>query len=109
MATAQNIIDCARKYIGVAEKPNNNVLFNTAYYGREVNGAQYMWCLVFLWYVFRECNASTLFCGGQKSALCQFALDYYRKNGQFHKTDPRPGDIVFFKFGNCSREPLKCF
>lgn len=104
MAIVDDIINCAKKYIGVAEKPNNNVIFNTAYYGKEVNGSAYMWCLVFLWYVFRECKASVLFCGGQKTALCQFALDYYRKNGQFIKTDPKPGDLVFFKFGSCSRE-----
>lgn len=104
MATAKQILDIARKYIGTIEKHNNNVIFNTKYYGREVNGAQYPWCAVFCWYVFQEANASNLFCSGQKTALCQFALDYYRKNGQFFKTNPQPGDLVFFKFGTCSRE-----
>lgn len=104
MATYQEIINCAKKYVGVVEKYNNNVIFNTEYYGRAVSGGQYAWCAVFCWYVYKECHASELFCGGQKTALCQFALDYYRKNGQFFKTNPKPGDLVFFKFGVSSRE-----
>lgn len=104
MTTANDIISCARKYVGVVEKPNNNVIFNTKYYGREVNGAQYPWCCVFVYEIFKERNASHLFCGGQKTALCQYALDYYRKQGKFFKTDPKVGDLVFFKFGKSSRE-----
>ena len=104
MATAKQVLDVARKYIGVVEKPNNNVIFNTRYYGREVNGAAYPWCCVYIHEIFKEANASYLFCGGQKTALCQFALDYYRKQGKFFKTNPQPGDLVFFKFGTSSRE-----
>ena len=104
MATVKEVLDVARKYIGTVEKPNNNVIFNTRYYGREVNGAQYPWCCVYIHEIFKEANASNLFCGGQKTALCQFALDWYRKNGQFIKTNPQPGDLVFFKFGTGVRE-----
>ena len=104
MATAKEVLDVARKYIGVIEKPNNNVVFNTIYYGREVSGAQYKWCCAFIWCIFKEANASNLFCGGQKTALCQFALDYYRRNKQFFLTNPQPGDLVFFRFGQSSRE-----
>ena len=104
MATAKQVLDVARKYIGVVEKYNNNVIFNTKYYGREVNGSQYPWCQVFCWWCFQEANASNLFCGGQKTALCQFALDYYRKQGRLYKTNPQLGDMVFFKFGTSSRE-----
>ena len=104
MATAQDIITCARKYLGVTEKPNNDVIFNTRYYGHPVNGPQYPWCCCMIYEVFKECGASSLFCGGQKTALCQFALDWYRNNGRFFKTDPQVGDLVFFKFGSSSRE-----
>ncbi len=104
MATAKEVLDIARKYIGVVEKPNNDVIFNTKYYGGKVNGPQFAWCAVFIWCCFKEANASNLFCGGQKTALCQFALDYYRKNGQFFKKDPKVGDLVFFKFGTNQRE-----
>ena len=104
MATAKEVLNIARKYIGVIEKPVNNVIFNTIYYNRAVSGAQYAWCATFIWCLYKEANASAIFCGGQKTALCQFALDYYRKNNQFFLTDPKPGDLVFFRFGQSSRE-----
>lgn len=104
MATAKEVLDVAQKYIGFVEENNNNIIFNTKYYGHPVNGAQYRWCAVFVWYVFNEVGASDIFCGGQKTALCQYALEYYRKNGKLFKTDPQPGDLVFFKFGTTSRE-----
>lgn len=102
--TAQDIIDCAKKYVGLVEKPDNNIIFNTKYYGREVSGSAYPWCCAFIWCLFNECGASDLFCGGQKTALCQFALSWYRAHKQFYKTSPQVGDLVFFKFGTTSRE-----
>ena len=104
MATAKEILDVARKYIGTVEKYDNDVIFNTRYYGRPVNGSQYPWCCAFIFEIYKEANASDLFCGGQKTALCQFALDYYRRTGQFFKTNPQVGDLVFFKFGTSARE-----
>jgi len=104
MAVAEQVLAVAQRYIGVVEQPNNDVIFNTRYYGHPVNGAQYPWCGVFCYEVFKEANASNLFCGGQKTALCQFALDYYRKHKQFYTTNPQSGDLVFFKFGTTTRE-----
>ena len=46
----ENIIATATKYIGVKSN-KNSVLFNTEYYGREVSGADYPWCVTFQWYV----------------------------------------------------------
>ena len=61
--TAEQIIETARKYIGVKELPagSNKVVFNTVYYNRVVSGAAYPWCCVFVWYVLDECKASELF------------------------------------------------
>lgn len=104
MATAKQVLEVARKYIGTVEKPENDVLFNTTYYGHHVNGSQYPWCMVYCWFVFQEANASSLFFDGKKTALCQAALSNYRKKGKFYTSNPKPGDLVFFKFGNCVRE-----
>lgn len=101
MATADEIIVVARKYIGVAETGVNNVKFNTAYYGKAVNGSAYPWCAVFVWYVFKEANAANLYYGGQKTAYCPTLMQYYKDKGQLYKT-PKVGDIVFFNFSNGS-------
>lgn len=101
MATANDIITKARAEIGTAEKYNNNVKYNTEYYGRAVNGSAYPWCAVFVWWVFKQCGASSLFYGGEKSAYCPTIMNYYKGKKQFYKT-PKVGDIVFYNFSGGS-------
>ena len=66
---------------GVVEMPSgsNKVKYNTAYYGREVSGGAYAWCMAFTWWVFREAGFSLY-----KTARCSSGY--------------KPGDIVFFDF-----------
>ena len=56
MATVSELLDIARKQIGVKENPpnSNNVRYNTWYYGREVSGGSYPWCVVFVQWVFDQ-------------------------------------------------------
>lgn len=105
VATARDLIDIALAELGTKEAPagSNNVKYNTAYYGREVYdglwGTAFPWCVVFLWWVFREAGASELFYGGGKTASCRTLLGYYRTHGQL-VTDGeyRPGDLIFYNF-----------
>lgn len=95
--TASEVIKKARSYIGIAEKPNNDVIFNTAYYGHAVNGSAYPWCCVFVWYVFKQVGASELFYNGQKTAYCPTLMSWFQSKGKlFNK--PEVGDVVFFNF-----------
>jgi len=98
--TADKVIAAAARYIGVKESPpnSNKVLFNTAYYGREVSGSAYPWCCAFLWFVFREAGASELFYGGGKTASCTTLMGYHRKLGQFVKSGYRRGDLALFNW-----------
>lgn len=98
--TAKEILNLARKQIGVKENPpdSNNVKYNTAYYGREVSGKQYAWCCVFIWWLFKEMGASELFYGGEKTASCTTLMNYYKKNDQEVK-EYKPGDLVFYDWG----------
>lgn len=97
MATAAEIVAKAASQIGVKESPanSNNVKYNTAYYGREVNGSNYAWCCAFVWWVFRECNASKLFFNGKKTASCTTLMTAMKAQ---KTNNPKPGDLVFFQF-----------
>lgn len=95
--TAERILSVAKSYIGVVETQANNVVFNTAYYGKEVNGSQYPWCAVFIWYVFREAEASDLYYDGKKTAYCPTLMNWFKNKTRFH-TSPKVGDIVFYNF-----------
>ena len=102
MVKAEDIITKAKSFIGIKESPanSNNVTFNTHYYGRAVSGSAYPWCCAFVWDVFRLAGASLLFYGGKKTALCATLANWFKEIGRFCTSNPRPGDIVFYKFGS---------
>lgn len=101
MATAQQLLDIARAELGTKESPagSNNVKYNTAYYGREVYDGlwdtEFPWCVVFLWWCFRQAGAAELFYGGSKTASCRQLLSYHKRQAV---TDCQPGDIIFYNF-----------
>ena len=100
MASANDIVRIARTELGNKEHPpgSNNVKYNTAYYGRAVSGSAYPWCCAFIWWVFRQAGASNLFNGGNPTAYCPTAMNWYVANKQFHKSGFLPGDVIFFDF-----------
>ena len=102
--SASQVIAVAKKYLGLKEKPanSNKIIFNTAYYGKEVSGSAYPWCAVFLWYIFKEAGASALFYGGQKCAYTPTLANYFKQNKRFYAT-PKVGDIVFYQFPGSKR------
>lgn len=100
--TVGQILAVARGELGVTEQPagSNRVKYNTEYYGREVSGASYPWCCVFLWWVFRQAGAQALFFGGERTAYCPTLLDFHKEQ---RVTDYAPGDVIFFNFDGRGR------
>lgn len=120
-ATASMLIKTAKAEIGYKEKASNSNLnsktgnaghanFNkyaaeidskypTFYNGRK-NG--YDWCDIFNdWcfiHTFGLDKALQLLCQPKKSAGagCYYSLHYYKSAGRFHKSNPQPGDQIFF-------------
>ena len=96
MATVSELLDIARRHIATRESPpnSNNVRYNTWYYGREVSGRAYPWCMVFVQWVFAQAGVKlpvrTASCGAlmraAQSARCWVTGDY------------RPGDVVIYDF-----------
>lgn len=105
MATAQDIINKAKSYIGTKESPanSNNVVFNTDYYGKKVSGSAYPWCMVFVWDIFRLCGASNLFYNGNKIASCTSLMNWAKTNKCFYTSNYKPGDIIFYNFNSDSK------
>lgn len=101
MATAIQLVNMARKYIGLKENPpySDNIIFNTDYYGHPVysNGTKYYWCCTMIWDLFRMCGASNLFYGGGKTASCTTLMKWGINNGLEVANDKgRAGDLIFF-------------
>lgn len=58
--TAKMAIETAKAEIGVKEKPagSNKVKYNTWFYGREVRGSKYPWCMVFVCWLYAHIRKS---------------------------------------------------
>jgi len=88
-ATSNDILTVAFKEVGTVEKPVNIVKYNKAF-GKQ--GLQ--WCQVFVWWVFKQCNAHFI-----KSAYTPDGANWFKKNDRWHeKGMPKTGDIAYFDF-----------
>jgi peptidoglycan hydrolase-like protein with peptidoglycan-binding domain len=59
--TASMIVAKAKSQVGTKESPagSNKVKYNTWYYGKEVKGSAYPWCMVFVSWVFAHTEQKT--------------------------------------------------
>lgn len=73
--TRAAVLQIAEWQLGVVEMPTNSnkVKYNSAYYGREVSGSGYAWCMAFVWWVFREAGF-----GLCKAASCATLVTLYK-------------------------------
>ena len=87
------LIETARGQVGTARRPINNVKYNTSYYGVEVSGKQFKWCVVFIWWCMQKCHVPmSIF---PKSALVFAVRDWYKARDRFlsASTMPKKGDL----------------
>ena len=96
MATVSELLELARRQIGVKESPpnSNNVRYNTWYYGREVSGAPYPWCMVFVQWVFDQAGVKL----PVRTASCGALMRSAQSAGCWVTGDYRPGDVVIYDF-----------
>ena len=95
------VIEVARGELGVTELPkgSNRVKYNTAYYGREVSGEDFPWCVTLQWWIFQESGERMAFFGGGKTASCRTLLRWYREQGlTADKQAIQVGDILIQNF-----------
>lgn len=95
MATASDVLNVAKKEIGVTEYPygSNNVKYNTWYYGHQVSGSAYPWCMVFVQWCLNKAGVK----GVLRTAGCTPLYNWAKANGTFVKpANLKAGDIVLF-------------
>ena len=99
------IMQKAESFLGMTDQPtgSNNIIFNTDYYGSEVSGWEYLWCVVFIWDIFRMCGLSELFYNGEKTNQCIKVHQWGEEQGLLiPKDEGRYGDIVIFSWNGDS-------
>ena len=83
---------------GVAEIPDNDVFYNTWYYGHRVNGSQYPWCAVFMswiWIVACRADLSAYGFGARGSAGVWEWRTRFQNSGRWGHT-AKVGAMVCF-------------
>ena len=95
-ASVKQVLDIARAEIGVKEYPakSNRVKYSEAY------GMIDAWCMMFIWWLFREAGAPELFYGSNKTASCPTFARWAKARGELITSDYEPGDIVLFSFSS---------
>ncbi|WP_312280270.1 CHAP domain-containing protein [Oscillibacter sp.] len=83
--------------VGGVESPagSNKIKYNTWYYGREVSGDAYPWCVVFA----RRCCAQSGVSLPVKTASCTALMNAAKMAGMWVTSGYLPGDIVIFDWG----------
>lgn len=93
MATAQQVIEIAKRYLGVTENPPGSNRQPFAAIAGHANGQ--FWCVTFTRAMFVLANAKDL-C--PNSAGVVYTQDWYRQRGQLDST-PKVGDLGMLKTG----------
>ena len=106
MGTVNELLGIARKQIGVSEAPpdSNNVRYNTWYYGREVMGSWYPWCMVFCQWVFDQAGVKL----PQRTASCGDLMNAAKAAGCWVARDFQPGDVVIYDFSGRQKTTQHC-
>lgn len=103
---AQRIVNYELSQVGTGDyRGNNNVKYNTWYYGRTVSGNGYAWCMAFQSYCANQLGV--LNTAVPKTASCAVAVDWYKNRGRFQYSryyggsyTPKAGDLVFYYNGS---------
>ena len=90
MAAAERVLSIARRELGTKESPanSNRVKYNAWYYGREVSGSAYPWCMVFVQWVFAQAGVKL----PVKTASCGALMNAAKRAGRWVTGDYRSGD-----------------
>jgi murein DD-endopeptidase MepM/ murein hydrolase activator NlpD len=94
--TAKSMIDLARSQIGYREGPRDN----ENKFSKETPTLGWSdrmpWCQTFIsWLAWKTGNKDVI----PTTAACATCTNYYKQRGQFHTSNPKPGDLVMYGAG----------
>lgn len=98
--TRDAVVRIAHWQIGVMEYPPNS---NRQKYGEAYGLNGYAWCVMFVWWVFREAGFNL-----RKTASCTDLSNAYKAAGQWVSKEFKPGDIAMFDFSGKKKITEHC-
>lgn len=106
MGTLNDLLTIAAAQIGVKENPpdSNKVLYNNWYYGREVSGSAYPWCMAFVQWCYNKSSVKL----PVKTASCSALMNVAKQEGMWVTSGFKPGDIVIYDFSGKRKNASHC-
>lgn len=106
MATAKELLAVAVRQLNIREDPpdSNNVRYNTWYYGREVSGKAYPWCMAFVQWCFDQAGVKL----PARTASCGTLMNAAKSFGIWVTEDFQPGDVAIYDFSGKRRTTEHC-
>lgn len=98
--TRAALLQIAEWQLGMMEYPHGT---NRVKYGEEYGLNGYPWCLMFIWWCFREAGFNLY-----KTASCTTLTNRYKASGQWVTGGYRPGDIAMFDFSGNRKRTQHC-
>ena len=89
----KKILKVLEKEIGYVEGKNNDNK-----YGKDYGWNNVAYCVIFMWWAFKEAGASDYFCGGTKQASCTKVKEWAQAHNCWVTKDYKPGDLLLFNF-----------
>ncbi len=91
-----SVIKIAASQIGYAEAPSGS---NQTKYGRAFGWDGVPWCVIFLWWCFRDAGEAMAFFAGAKTASCSTLFRWYKEQGlAVTMNEVKAGDLLFLNF-----------
>ena len=94
--TAKKVFELASSQIGVKATDTKRCKYNKWYYGTDVSGAEYDWCVVFLQWLFYKLSASDMLL--VKTANVGTIAVEFKKRGKLVTKKYKAGDLVIFSW-----------
>lgn len=94
MALVNDIIRIARAQLGIKESPAGS---NKCKYTQDY-GVVTAWCVIFIWWCFRQAGMSALLYDGKKVCSCSVLRKWAQTKGQWISSGYRPGDLLMYNF-----------
>ncbi len=106
MRTVRDLLEVAVRQLNVREDPpeSNNVRYNTWYYGREVHGKAYPWCMVFVQWCFAQVDVGL----PVRTASCSALMNAAKGAGCWVTRSFLPGDVVIYDFTGKKQQASHC-
>ena len=93
--SAERVIATALAELGNTENPAGS---NLTKYGEAYGWNGVPWCVIFLWWCFREAGEAMAFFNSGKTASCSKLVELYQAEGKWFTENFQPGDIAVMTF-----------